>query len=214
MKPARQARGTAGIGRLRLPIGRLNVLRRGSLLLQFSVLSLTVLALIAVSLGWIIQREMENGALEQQTNEVAAILQGSLNGQLTPADLSANQTPRQRARWEGLAKRLLLADSHLVRIKVWNREGQVVYSNNPQQIGRRFPIDSNLRAALDGHRTMDISNLTQSENTGDRQGHSSLLEAYIPIYQSGGSPHVIGAYESYSDLSQLQSQLDGAHRVL
>jgi signal transduction histidine kinase len=214
MKPTRQTHGLAGIGRLRLPIGRLSVLRRGSLLLQFSVLSLSVLTLIAVSLGWVIQREMENGALEQQTNEVAAILQGSLNGQITPADLTANQTTRQRAHWESLARRLLSADNHLVRIKVWNREGQVVYSNNPQQIGQRFAIDDNLRSALNGHRTMDVSNLTQSENTGDRQGHSSLLETYIPIYQAGESQRVIGAYESYSDLTQLQSQLDDARRVL
>jgi signal transduction histidine kinase len=212
--PPGKLHGMAGFGWVRSPMSRLSVLGRGSLLLQFSVLSLTLLALIAVSLGWVIQREMENGALEQQTNEVAAILQGSLNGQLTPTDLRANQSAQQRAHWDSLARNMLMADSHLVRIKVWNTEGRVVYSNNAQQIGRRFPIDDNLRAALDGNRTMDVSNLTQSENSGDRQGHSSLLEAYIPIYQGGGSQHVIGAYEAYSDLSQLQHELDGARRSL
>src|ERR1019366_3117414 len=127
---------------------------------------LRVLGLTAVSLGWVIQSEMENGALVQQTDEVAAILEGSISRMLTPADLAASQPTKERSRWASLAHRLLLADTHLVRIKVWDLQGTVIYSNNPGQIGKRFPIDSNLRGALHGRRAMDLSNLTQAENAG------------------------------------------------
>jgi signal transduction histidine kinase len=98
-----------------------------------------------------------------------------------------------------------------VRIKVWNSAGRVIYSNNPRQIGQRFSIDDNLHAALQGHTAMDISNLTQQENAGERQGHGSLLETYIPLRSSG---RVVGAYEAYSDLTALEAQLNDGRRVL
>jgi signal transduction histidine kinase len=46
---------------------------------------------------------------------------------------------------------------------------------------------------------------------GDRQGHSALLETYIPI-RSGG--RVIGAYEAYSDLGAVAAQLNDARRMI
>src|SRR5437660_158011 len=111
-------------------IGWFEWLRRGSLLLRFSLLSLVVLAFIAIGLGTVIQREMEQDALVQQADEVAVVLQGMLGRHLTAASLAAAPQPRQRAWWASLAQQLLLADPHLVRIKVWDTHGRVVYSNN------------------------------------------------------------------------------------
>jgi len=46
------------------------------LLLRFSLLSLAVLALIALGLGTVLQREMERDALPQQADEVAVVVRG------------------------------------------------------------------------------------------------------------------------------------------
>lgn len=184
---------------------------RSSLLVRFSLLSLAVLLCIALGLGWLIQRQMEHTALVQQADEIAVVVDGALGQKLTVRDLNGPAIPAERARWAGLARQLLAADRHLVRIKVWDLSGRVIYSNNPQQIGQRFPIDQELGAALSGRRSMDVSNLTQTENVGDRQGHSRLLETYIPMRASG---QVIGAYEAYSDLGALDGQLNDARRTL
>lgn len=184
---------------------------RGSLLLRFSLLSLVVLLCIAVGLGWMLERQMERTALVQQADEVAVVVEGNLGQQVTLSDLDGADRPGARVRWAGLARRLLSADRHLVRIKVWDATGRVIYSNNPRQIGRRFPIDDELRTALTGKRAMDVSDLTQSENAGDRQGHSALLETYVPMRASG---RVIGAYEAYSDLTALNAELGDARRTL
>lgn len=186
-------------------------LGRGSLLVRFSLLSLVVVTLLAVALGWLIQRQMERTALTQQANEVAVVLDGMLSRQLQPSDLRPSTHPADRTRWTALARRLLQADHHLVRLKVWDTRGRVVYSNNPRQIGRSFPIDENLRLALRGERAMDVSNLSEAENAEDRDGYSALLETYVPL-RSGG--RVVGAYEAYSDLGPLQAQLDDALRTL
>jgi signal transduction histidine kinase len=182
-----------------------------SLLLRFSLLSLAVLLALALGLGWLLQRQMEQTALVQQADEIAVVVDSVMGPQVTGRDLEAGKGPVTIARWQRLAHRLLDADRHLVRLKVWDPTGRVIYSNNPQQVGRRFPIDEELQRALSGQRAMDISNLTQTENAQDRQKYSTLLETYIPI-RSGG--RVIGAYEAYSDLGILDAQLDAARRTL
>jgi signal transduction histidine kinase len=184
---------------------------RGSLLLRFSLLSLVVLSLIAVGLASILQGQMERDALQQKADEVAVIVQGVLGRHLQVTTLDATRGSAQQAWWAGLAHQLMLADPHLVRIKVWDPHGRIVYSNNARQVGRIFPIDDNLRTALAGRRAMDISNLSDPENVGDRLGHSALLETYMPIRVG---TQVIGAYEAYCDLSALQAQLDAARHTI
>ena len=184
---------------------------RGSLLVRFSLLSLVTLTLIAGGLVWVLQSEIEHNALVQQADEVAVVVDGMLGRHLRATDVVDAQHPAQRARWESLAQALLQGDPHLVRIKVWDTSGRVVYSNNVGQIGQIFPIDTNLRTALSGVRTMDVSDLTESENVADRVGHAMLLETYIPMR---AGTHVIGAYEAYSDLSDLDRQVGEARRTI
>jgi signal transduction histidine kinase len=182
-----------------------------SLLLRFSLLSGAVLLCIAVGLGAILQRQMEHTALVQQADEIGVVITSDLGRHLTPADLRVSGRPGIPARWRNLATTLLAADRHLVRIKVWDPTGRVIYSNNPSQIGRRFPISEELQSALTGHRAMDVSSLGEAENAGDRLGHSRLLETYIPMRASG---RVVGAYEAYSDLGVLDGELTDAGRTL
>lgn len=186
-------------------------LMHGSLLLRFSLLSMAVLVFIAATLGWVLQGQMEHDALVQQADEVTAIVDGVVGRHLSSHSLEVASQPAQRAWWTSLANRLLQADRHIKRIKVWDMRGRVVYSNNPGQIGRTFPIDDLLLQALHGSRSMEVSNLSHSENAGEHLGNTTLLESYIPI-RTG--TRVIGAYEAYSDLTAVESQLTEARRTI
>ncbi len=187
-------------------------LGRGSLLLRFSLLSLVALTLIAVVLATALERELTQDALRQQADEVAIVVQGVFGRHLTrAASLAPALRSGERAWWAGLAQDLLSADAHLVRVKVWDPAGRIIYSNNPAQIGRAFPIDDDLGVALAGRQAMNISPLTQAENAGDPVARGPLLQTYIPI-QAGG--RVIGAYEAYSDLGPLNGQLDAARHTI
>ena len=191
--------------------GTFGWLGRGSLLLRFSLLSLAVLALIAAGLGTVLQREMERDALHQQADEVAVVVQGVLGPHLGAPTLKVARGPAQRAWWGGLADQLMQLDPHLLRITVWNADEQVVYSADPQQIGRTFPGVVDLRAALSGSTAMDVLRHGPAEPTADRSGHGALLVTYIPIRRSSG---VIGAYEADSDLGALTPRLDDARRTI
>lgn len=188
-------------------------LGRGSLLLRFSLLSFVALALIAVVLSAVLERAMTQDALQQQADEVAVVVQEGVFGRhlTATARLRPAITPRSQAWWGSLTQDLLSADAHLVRVKVWDPTGRVIYSNNASQINRSFAIDDDLRTALSGRQAMNISALTAPENAGDRVGQKALLQTYIPI-RAGG--RVIGAYEAYSDLSNLTRRLDNARKMV
>jgi len=189
-------------------------LGRGSLLLRFSLLSMVALALIAVGLATVLEREMTQDALQQQADEVTIVVQGVFGRHVTATTrLAPAARSKARAWWAGLTQDLLSADAHLVRIKVWDLSGRIIYSNNPAQIGRAFPIDDDLRTALAGHPAMNISRLTGAENAGDPVARGALLQTYIPI-RVGGSGRIIGAYEAYSDLGPLTRRLDTARRTV
>jgi signal transduction histidine kinase len=182
-----------------------------SLLMRFSLLSLAVLVCIGGALGWMVQRQMEHTALVQQANEVSAVIEGVLSRHISARDLTVHPQSKERSRWAQLTQHLLAADTHLVRVKVWNSAGRVVYSNDARQIGHSYPIDGDLHTALLGHQSMDVSSLTQKENVLDRRHFTRLLETYIPLRAAG---RVVGAYEAYSDLGALDAQLADARRTI
>ena len=63
--------------------------------------------------------------------------------------------------------RASLEDTHVVRVKLWNRDGLVVYSDDPESAGRGFPVGGDLREALEGHVGADVSSLDQAEEGDD-----------------------------------------------
>ena len=89
--PRRPIDGRGGMARM---TGTLGWLGRGSLLLRFSLLSLAVLALIALGLGTILQREMERDALHQQADEIAVVVRGVLGPHLESTDVGDRSATR------------------------------------------------------------------------------------------------------------------------
>jgi putative nucleotidyltransferase with HDIG domain len=94
----------------------------------------------------------------------------------------------------------------VVRVKIWNRDGTVIYSNDKSLIGKRFPVSEQLRAALNGELVAEVSNLTRAENAGLKADYRRLLEAYVPLRLRGDN-QIVGAYEVYSDVAPLEQRI-------
>src|SRR5207237_2817257 len=90
------------------------------------------------------------------------------------------------------ASRRQLHAAGVVRIKLWNLDGRIVYSDKRDLVGRRFPLASDLAEAADGHVMSDVSDLKEAENVEDH-GFGRLLEVYVPLRSSHG--RVGGVFE-------------------
>ena len=156
-------------------------------------------------LAYGIQVRLEQNALRQEAETVADQVATVLDPNLQPSDLTSPLTPARYAQLDQLI-RTELVRNHIVRIKVWGRDGAVLYSDQPSEVGRKFELDGELNEALDGSIGTDVSSLDREENRAERARFDRLLEIYVPLHPMGAKD-VLGAYEIYHDLVALEPHL-------
>ncbi len=83
----------------------------------------------------------------------------------------------------------------VARIKVWSKDGTVIYSDEASGVGETFPIQEHLREALAGGVSFEIEVPDGAENERN-QFLGTLMEIYSPIIFDG-SDEPQGAFEIY-----------------
>ena len=175
-----------------------------------------LLALVpVVALGAVLARELnvniQQRYLDSARTTGALITQVGVQPLLTAQEVSDGLTAAQIA---DIDNKLQGAEAgqDIRRLKVWNRKGTVVYSDNHSLINRSFAIEGDLSEALEGHPSADISDGHASENDGDNlQG--PLVEVYVPLVFKG-STEPDGAFELYLPYAPVQAAIDNESKQL
>ena len=107
------------------------------------------------------------------------------------------------------AVRVYMSKSNISRVKVWDKEGTVVYSDDPRQVGKRFALEPDQLALLGGASgIVDVNNLEKQENSLDTAGPSEkLLEVYIGERTETGVPLLFESYFPYELVDQRAAEL-------
>lgn len=101
--------------------------------------------------------------------------------------------------------RLLVGDVR--RIKIWREDGTVVYSDETQLIGKRFPLDSEQKSVLDSGATEGgLSDLRRRENRFESE-EDGLLEVYTRIDSPEGEPLLFEAYYSVATVQERAAEV-------
>src|SRR3977135_3467327 len=118
---------------------RLSFLKRPSLLVQFSVLSLVLFIIIGVGLGMGLNSQVEVQAREQQTMATAALMPPAVAPYLNQDILAKGAITD--ATYKAIENAFsFLGGAGLVRVKIWNTAGMVVYSDQRELVGKTYPI--------------------------------------------------------------------------
>jgi signal transduction histidine kinase len=97
--------------------------------------------------------------------------------------------------------------SHIVRVKIWDASGRIVYSDRSQLIGLRFDLPEDERAALTSGRTAaEVSDLDEPENRDERQ-FGKLLQVYQGIRTPAGTPLLFETYQPYTVISDASRRM-------
>src|SRR6185437_7539092 len=119
-----------------------------------------------------------------------AITPGVLAGR--PADLAA---------LDRVVRNRILNGTPIVRVKVWDASGRIVYSDARQLIGSVFPLDADEQETLaTGGLEADASDLNRPENRTERS-FKRLVEVYVGIRGPGGRHLLYEDYERSSTIS-------------
>ena len=145
------------------------------------------------------EREAVNDAATIADVLAEAVVQPSLTDALLAGD------PAAVAAFDQVARDHVLSDT-VVRVKLWNADGKVLYADESQLVGRTFPLSDEQREALDQPATVaDVSDLDESENAFESA--DKLVEVYRPVWTPSGQEVLFEIYGSYDPVGARTSQL-------
>jgi signal transduction histidine kinase len=189
----------------RLGSGSFAALARFGLLALVPVLALG--AVLAHELNVDVQQRYLDTARTSASLIARVGIQPLLDEQMISNGMSASDIQTVDLRLQGAA-----VSDDVRRIKVWNRAGTVVYSDNPVLIGKTFPIDDDLENALAGTSSASVTSGNDPENAGDDLT-GDLIQVYVPlVFQGSSSP--AGAFEIYLPYAPVQAAVDQESRQL
>jgi hypothetical protein len=166
-----------------------------SLVGKFAVMSLIPIALLGVILAQTLKSRIQERILDNHKPTAELIARLGIQPLLRASDLGRGLDPN-RFRILDNTLRAGLIGEEVARIKIWNRDAQVIYSDDTSIVGRTFRPSSGLNDALHGEVSGHVeSELSEAEEAGER-GLGQLLEVYVPL-QFGDYQRPAGAFEIY-----------------
>jgi two-component system NarL family sensor kinase len=172
-------------------------LKTGMALLQFTLaglLALVVLATIGMAaLRHAAEREAIAQAVELTNDRGKLLVAPALTDALVAGDPAALKKFDSRVR-------LGLLGPRVARVKLWDQTGRIIYSDDPQLIGQRFPLEADdLETLRTGKVTANLSQLSAAENKFERQDRQ-LLQVYTRVRTPGGQPLLFEVYLRYASI--------------
>jgi diguanylate cyclase (GGDEF)-like protein/PAS domain S-box-containing protein len=183
--------------------------RPGPRALVLAVCTVLVVA-AAVSVSTTVSDHLAAAAIHESVRTTEAVVRGDVDPMMVQtAGLGMAQGSDAAMINTELTR--LVAGGQILRIKIWSPDGTVAFSDLPALRGRRFPVDGDLRQALDGNVATDISNGTDEENVFERGLADRFLSIYLPIHARDGGA-VVGVYEIYEDAAPIEADIATTRR--
>ncbi len=167
--------------------------------------ALAFAVVVAAGLG-LSARAAEHEVMAAVSHRTALIASAVVEPQLTTALLRGE--PAAIAGMDRLVTRLTAGTTDIVRVKIWDAEGCIVYSDAHRLIGVNFPLEADERRVVGTVGTSaEVSDLRLPENRMEQAFGDRLLEVYTHLRGPDGRPLMLEAYYSYDDVNARRSEL-------
>jgi serine phosphatase RsbU (regulator of sigma subunit) len=170
---------------------RLNVLQK------FTILSALVTVAIVTGLGYLTTTLLTRNLLRQEAQVMARAIRTVTDVDLPTAvfeDGVRRQDPKPfEAVWEHFSRL-----PEVFRAKIYDAEGSIVWSDEPQLVGKQYLDNEELLASLNGTIEVEFGRQkTEHEYERDLVPEGEILEVYVPLTElvTGG---VYGVVEIYT----------------
>lgn len=173
----------------------------------FSVLSLVLILLAGGALGLSAQHQAthQTERLAQDYNEAmgqvftnqlwpafAGLVEGS-SGRSGDALRADPRLANLQARTSGLMR-----DSHIIKVKIYNRDGVTVFSSDPRQIGEDKKTNAGFLAAMQGRIVSELTHRNKFDGFEGTLSDLDVISSYLPVLIDG---QTLGVLELYQDVT-------------
>jgi signal transduction histidine kinase len=164
----------------------------------FAASGLAAVALLGLAGVELLQRTGRGEAIRDAKKVSSLAAEGIVEPYIERGALSGNAV--QRARLDRAVRRHVLTGG-VVRVKIWSRDGRILYSDEPRLVGQRYRLGGAEQASIgNGKVDAEVSDLAKPENRFERR-YDKLLEVYLPIVGPHGQPILFETYSRYSSVA-------------
>jgi len=100
--------------------------------------------------------------------------------------------------------------TEVLRIKVWSKEGIILFSDSKEIVGKDFSDNLRFQEAIEGSVQPVIKDPVLPENIAEK-GYGQLMEVYVPITLEG---EIVGVIEIYTSLDLLNNSIDELNQII
>ncbi len=170
-------------------------------LLRYVAIALATAVVLSVLGVWLFRRAGRAEAIRDAKDQTRIAAHGTVEPFLTDALVRGD--PKALETIDGVIRERVLSDDAIARVKIWDRSGRIVYSDEPRLIGARYQLSPKDRAEFQGsHVDAEVTNLSKPENRFERR-FGRLLEVYLPIQTPRGQRL---RYETYYHSSFISAR--------
>jgi signal transduction histidine kinase len=165
---------------------------------QFALTGLVVLLLFLAG-SLLVYRSLGRDEALRDARQFASLTgQGIVEPALRDGVLRGGAAARTEL--DALVQERVLGE-RVVRVKIWRRDGRIVYSDEPRLVGARYELDdAKLEVLRTGASRAELSDLSGPENRFER-GEGSLYEVYLRIRAPDGTPLFFETYQRASEVT-------------
>lgn len=187
-------------------------LSKATLTKRFAIYSFICIGLMTAALWFIVSDYLIGQMLEREWQTTAQMVRADVRQLLTDADFTAKAPPAGRNQFENLLGHITLIPD-ILRFKVYNHEGVVIWSDDQRVVGQEYPDNHELHEALEGRVVAEMSSLDKKENVYEHDATRNAVEIYVPIF-SGSTTKLLGVIETYKRADTIYEDIRKARTVV
>jgi signal transduction histidine kinase len=176
-------------------------------LIQVGLTAALVVGLVGVAGAAESRRMAEGEAVDYATQTTGVIVRAVVQPAITDTLLGTDRGSASAfARLDSVVRTRVLSDT-VVRVKLWTRDGRVVYSDEPRLVDNVYPLDpSEIEAMRAATSVGSISDLHEPENRYERAA-GKLVEIYYPVFTPSGAELLFETYLKYDQVITRSGQM-------
>jgi diguanylate cyclase (GGDEF)-like protein len=178
-----------------------------------AVLSLIPIVALGVLLAWVLRGQIVDRTLADATQSASLVARLGVQPRISESELRNGLSASGiRALDEQLSARSVKHD--LARIKIWNNNGLIVYSDDHTLIGQRPGESDDLQRALEGRPdAATVVSPTRDSETASEVGLGRLVEVYVPL-RFTATERPAGAFEIYLSYAPIAAAIGRDERMI
>ncbi|MGH2820097.1 MAG: putative bifunctional diguanylate cyclase/phosphodiesterase [Actinomycetota bacterium] len=179
-------------------------------------MSLVPIVLLGLILGAFIRTRVAEQALDHARRSGVIVTRLGIQPLLSPRDVSHGLTRKNLATFDRALKAGRFGED-VLRLKIWNRDGDVVYSDDRDLVGRSQEPSHEFEDALEGEVASEIEEAEHGHGENARDDHlqseGRVLEVYVPM-RFESSSRVEGVFEIYLPYEPTAARIERDTRNL